>query len=305
MMQQDRARKDRMRSTVDTSPMVLYSKETERQQTAARNQAANRNRRMLSQSEVSKFIESRLQALYKRVRIEGALTKDRIPKYLFRFANACGQVTGEREPDVQRKVVKEFTETVSGILMDISNDVQLSSSKTAEYRREIEEKVGRLNTDNIGKRFEIVQDIGVTLAEAAIRSERKLSIKDLTLPPQKMLSKAEILTICKQKIVPIGIDSQATKITVGEYFTFPFNASPPDDDNWFAIHLKYLKELFKQDRISSAEHSLILSVVPYLPKVKYRKYFNMFPGGKYQDSITMAALSLFQNMAFGKMRIHS
>ena len=292
-------------SNMNTHPTVLYSNETERQKAAARNQAANRKRRMLSQDEVPKFLESRLQALYKRSRIEGALTQDGITAYLAKFAKASGQVISERSPNVQRKLVEEFKETTNNILTDISGSVTLSEAKTTTYRNKIKEKAEGLNTVDISKRFEIVQDIGVTLTEAAINSEKKLTTKDLIPPKKKMLSEAEVTAILKQKIVPIGLSSNATKVTVGEYFRFPLNASTPDEENWFAVHRKYLDELSKQNLISSPEYQLILSVIPFVPIVKYRKYFDIFPEGKYQDSILMAVFSLFQNKAFIKLQAES
>lgn len=292
----------RTNSKTDGHVEVLYSEETERQMIAARNQAANRKRKMLAQSQVPLYLESRLQALYKKSRIEGALTQYEVETHLAKYAKASGEVIGERSPNIQRRLVEKFKHTTNGILTDISGDVRLSKTKTAEYRDEIEKKADGLNTVDMGKRFEIVQEIGVTLTEAAIKSEKKLHVKDLA-PPKKRLSKAEAMAILRQRIIPLGFDSEATRITVGEFLRFPLNISPPDEGNWFAVHRKYLEELSKQNRISSSEHDLTVSVIPFVPMVRYQKYFDIFPKGEYQDSVLMAVFSLFQNRAFDRMRI--
>ena len=296
-----------MVNKIQNSPVkdanVVLSSESYRQQIALRRLKANEGRKMLSQDDIPRYLESRIKALYERVKIEGALTQDKIPEYLAQFAQEASTVLSERVPGKQRKIVEKFNQSANEILDQISEDVNIEPEKLQNYKADIAKKSVQLNSNDIGKRFEAVQDIGAKITEAATKSETELTEKDLKPQKKKSLSQTELQAILKQKIVPIGFEKSASLITVGEFYGFPFGKTPPDEDNWFEIHTRYLDDLSENKKIADNECLLVKSVIPFVPKTKFKKYFDIYPNDKFEDSILMAVFSLYKNQAFDKLKI--
>lgn len=292
-----------MKSNPVKGAEVVLSAESYRQKTALKRLKANQGRKMLSQDDIPRFLEERIKALYERVKVDGALTQDMIPKYLAQFAQKASSVLKERAPGKQRQLVEDFNESTNQILDQISEDVDIDKDKLQNYKSEIERKSVQLNSPDMGKRFEAVQDIGAKLAEAATKSDKELTARDLKQPKKKSVSQAELQTVLGQEIIPIGFEENAPLITIGNFFEFPFGKTPPKEDNWFEMHMKYLCDLEETGLITEKEHLLIKSVISLLPIVKFRKYFDIYPNNKFEDSVLMAAFSLFNNKAFDKLKI--
>ena len=86
-----------------------------RKQAARKRMAAATNFKALKPEHVSKFLENRLKRLYERVKINGALTNDKIFKYLSLFTSAAIPVLGDFPRKNQKTVIKKFaTSTRSG-----------------------------------------------------------------------------------------------------------------------------------------------------------------------------------------------
>ena len=294
---------NKIQSTPVKDTKVVLSSESYRQQIALRRLKANEGKKMLSQDDIPRYLASRIKALYERVKIDGALTYDKVPEYLAQFAKEAGSVLSERAPGKQRKIVEKFNQSTNQILDQISEDVDIEPDKLKNYKSEIARKSVQLNSNDIGKRFEAVQDIGAKITEAATKSEKELTAKDLKPQKKKSLTQTELQAILNQEIIPIGFEKSASLITVGAFYGFPFGKTPPNDDNWFEMHIRYLDDLSESNKIAEKECLLAKSVLPFLPKTKYKKYFNIYPNDKFEDSILMAVFSLYNNQAFDKLKI--
>ena len=282
---------------------VVLSSESARKKSALKKLKANEGRKMLSQNDIPRYLESRIKALYERVKMEGALTQDKIPEYLSQFAQEASTVLTERAPGKQRIIVEKFKESTNKILDQIAVDVDLEPEKLQHYKADIEKKAVQLNANEIGKRLKAVKEIGAKVTEAATKSEKELTAEDFAPAKKKSLSQAEVQAILSQTIIPIGLEKKSPLITVGDFYDFPFGKNPPDEENWFGVHFKYLDNLVEGKKIDDKECLLTKSVAPYLQKTKFKKYFNIFPNEKFEDSVLMAVFSLYKNKAFDKLKI--
>ncbi len=109
--------------------------------------------------------------------------------------------------------------------------------------------------------------------------------------------------LLQQKIIPILPDKSASKITVRDFFTFPFaEKEGPAEGAWFEQHLFYLKMARDQGKIGEDELNSLLENVAHFPALGYKKYFNIVRKEKFQDTMFMAVYCLWQNNGLGKMR---
>lgn len=228
---------------------VILSSESYRKKIALKRLKANEGRKMLSQDDIPRYLESRIKALYERVKMEGALTQDSIPAYLAQFAQEASTVLKERAPVKQRIIVEKFKESSKKILDQISEEIDMEPDKLQNYKDDIDRKAVQLNANEIGKRFQAVQDIGAKITEAATKSEKELTAKDFAPVKKQGLSQTQLQAILSQTIIPIGFEANAPLVKISEFYEFPFGKNPPDEENWFEIHKLYLDNLVELNKI--------------------------------------------------------
>lgn len=270
---------------------VYKTADSIRQMTVKRNLAASEGNRGMTHDQVSQFLEDRLKKLYERVKIEGALTHDKIPEYLARFARAAETIVGPIPIGSQKAVVEDFKSSTHEILQEISAQGLLTEQEIVGYKTDIEEKAEQLNTPDVEERTELVDEIGVTLSEASFESDKRKEA-------------AERDAFLKKSIIPYGLDKKAKRMSVAEFFTFPFgDYNGPEEDDWFDYHMRYLQMAVKANKLNKSNFVKIFNLLSHLPQVKYRKYFNIFPNDQFEETTFMAVYDLWQNKAFEKLRI--
>ncbi|MBU2514861.1 hypothetical protein KJ966_26375 [bacterium] len=270
---------------------VYKTAESLRQESAHKRLVESEGKRGMTQDQVPRFLEERLKKLYERVKIEGALTQDQIPEYLAKFAAAAEMVMGPVSIGSQQVVFEEFKNTTDEILEDISSKGQLSAEEIEEYKENIEEKTNELKNKTEEERTDIVDEIGVTLTEASFESDKRKE-------------EAEREAFFKKSIIPYGLEKRAKRVSITEFFIFPFgDFNGPDEDDWFDYHMRYLQLAVKEKKFDKSNFVKIFNSLSYLPRIKYKKYFNIFPNDQFEETTFMAVYDLWQNKAFDRLKI--
>ncbi len=253
-------------------PKMLTSFGTIRQMEAKRNLAANKNRHMMSHNDVEEYLRRRLEKLYAKVRKEGALTKDKIPEYLAQFAEASIEIMHDR--DLTEDEITEFETSTCGLLDDIAKEANVDRASLVEHEQEILQHTAELKTASVEDRADIVSNIGVTLMDAQ---------KKLDQPESKKSEEEDITSLLKVKAIAIGLEENAPCIPIKDFFEFPLGprGGPETEEVWFDLHLKYLEALLTKGKLDSTVYDKIKTHLEKFEKYRYRKYFDIFPGGSY------------------------
>jgi len=188
----------------------------------------------------------------------------------------------------QREVIDDFKASTNIILQTIYDQGKLSDDAADQFKTEINEKLEELETPDVNIRIEVVGEIGDKLAEASIQAVQEEVIDEA------FLGKA---------IIPYGFDDYSTKLSSRDFFSFPFGErkGPPEDD-WFVHHKRYLDLAVEKSKLEEAVVDKISKALSKLPVVKYKKYFNIFPGDQLEETTFLAVLDLWQNKALDKLR---
>ncbi len=247
---------------------------------------------MMTHDMVTKYLEERLKKLYEKVKTSGALTADMIPKYLEKFAQAAQSVLVEVNPARQQELIEAFEESTDDILDEITRFSEMSSDEVDNIRSDIHEKMGELDTPDLEKRTEVVEQIGMTLSDVSEKVDP---------PPEKGIDVAAILS---KEEISIGFDDKAPLVPLGEFFKLPFGErkGPPEDD-WFVYHKRYMELAVENNRLNASILEVLPEMETQLPKLKYRKYFNIFPNGEYEDPTCSAVYDIWKSNALERLRI--
>lgn len=285
---------------------ILYTVESSRLHKAKKNLAVIKDYKgtTMMQDDIPNYLEERLKRLYEEVKMEGALNQYNIDAYLEQFSNTAAMVTQESSGVRQKQLIGTFKESTNKILEKISDDVKLAPEKLNELKQDINAQAQRLNSISVNKRVEAVEEIGVKLTEASLGGEKELDMKDLDRANGTVTLSADAKAFLGKKIIPIGFEKNAPKISVEDFFKFPLaEDKEPVADAWFAVHQRYLDELVEEKRLSKGDCSIMKSHIEDLPKNKYKRYYNIYPNDSYDDTILMAVLSLFQNNALKSIKL--
>jgi len=282
---------------------VQYSQESVRLAQAKKNLEALGDRTgMMTHDKVARYLEERLKKLYEKVRRSGALTADMVPRYLERFAAAAQKVLVEVSPVRQKELIEAFEASTDDILNEITRFSEMSPAEVDSIRADIHEKMGELATPDLNRRSEVVEEIGIALSDVSEKVDPpQPPSKTKTDPPQKAIDVAAILA---NEQVSIGFDEKAPFVPLGEFFKLPFGErkGPPEDD-WFVFHKKYLALAAEHKRLKASILEVIPEIERQIPKLKYRKYFNIFPNGEYEDPTCSAVYDIWKSNALKRLRI--
>lgn len=245
---------------------------------------------MMTHDKVTKFLADRLKRLYERVKMKGALTQDKIPKYLEQFAVAAQDILKQTTPAERKEVLEIFEESTEDILNEITGNSELPTSEVKEIKADIKEKIEALDTEDVEKQTEIVENIGITLSDASDKAE---SLK----------SEINMSEFLKQEI-SIGFDKMSPKIPLSAFFGLPLGPRKgPDEDNPFEAQIRFLELSVENKAIGKTLLDTTLEIQPDLPKIKFKKYFNIFPKDKFEDTTLSAVYDIWKNNAIERLII--
>lgn len=276
---------------------IQYSDESARLAVAKKKIKTLKDRKgMMTHDMVARYLEERLRKLYEKVKKSGALTADMIPQYLAKFAEAAEKVLVEVNPARQKELIEAFEESTDDILSEITRFSEMSEDEIEEIRSDIHEKVGALDTPDLDKRTEVVEQIGMTLSDISEKEDPPTSP-----PPEKKIDVAALLA---NEQVTIGFDEKSPAVPLSEFFKLPFGErkGPPEDD-WFVHHRRYLELAAENKRLNPIVLEALPEIEQQVPKLKYRKYFNIFPNGEYEDPTCSAVYDIWKSSALERLRV--
>lgn len=135
-------------------------------------QAKKKQQSALTYDKVSQFLEDRLNGLYKRVKKDGALTQDKVTKYLSKFSETAQPLMLNISIEQQKQEIEKFKVSTEEILKGFSKDGSLTEDSINEYRNEIEQITIQLDTPDLEKRTQLIQDVGITLSKASNEADQ-------------------------------------------------------------------------------------------------------------------------------------
>ncbi|MFH2131832.1 MAG: hypothetical protein ABIK68_15775 [bacterium] len=273
---------------------VQYSDTSSRLSVAKKNLEALKDRKgMMTHDKVTQYLAERLKRLYERVKKTGALTQDMIPGYLAKFAQAAESFLVEVSPSRQQELIEAFEASTDEILEEITRYSSMSQEEVQVIRSGIHEKMVELDTPDLDRRTEVVEQIGLTLAD----------VSDKVDPPQPPKG-LDVTTFLKNQQVSIGFEENAPLLSLDEFFKLPFgDRKGPPEENWFESHQRYLELAVEKKKLEGSVLEALPEILPQLPRQKYRKYFNIFPNGEYADPTCSAVYDIWKSSALERLKI--
>ncbi|NQU63421.1 MAG: hypothetical protein HQ517_03935 [SAR324 cluster bacterium] len=247
---------------------------------------------MMTHDMVAKYLEERLKKLFQKVKRTGSLTQDKIPEYLAKFATVAEKFLTEVNPARTKELVVAFEESTDEILNEITRFSEMNSEEVEEIRTEIHEKIAETDSEDIEKRTEMVEQIGLTLSD----------VSDKVAPPSK--KGIDVTAFLKNEQISIGFDEKAPMVPLEEFFKLPFGERQgPAEEDWFEYHRRYMELAVEHKKLKLSVLEALPEILPALPKLKYRKYFNIFPNGEYEDPTCSAVYDIWKSSALDRLRI--
>ncbi|MBT7713638.1 MAG: hypothetical protein HN745_18130 [Deltaproteobacteria bacterium] len=247
---------------------------------------------MMTHDKVTKYLEERLKKLYEKVKKTGAMTQDMIPEYLAKFAKVAETFLAEANPARKQEMITAFEESTDEILDEITRFSTMKSEEVQEIRLDLHQKIAELNTGDMEQQTETVEQIGLTLSDV---SDKVASEPDKGIDVTAMLQNEQI---------SIGFDEKAPLVPLQDFFTLPFGErSGPAEEDWFEHHRRYMELAVEKNRLASSILEALPVMLPFLPKLKYRKYFNIFPKGEYEDPTCSAVYDIWKSSALERLRV--
>jgi len=274
---------------------AIESQASIRRARAKKNLAEVDHEKAMTFRDVEGYLKDRLEKLYARVKKEGALTKDKIPGYLAQFTDSSGEILSGKK--VSAKDVAQFTSGTQGIIEEMGADGGLTAEEIEQKKQRVEELGTQLaGAETEEAKAELLSEIGGELMDAQDAVDAKL--------PEEERRDLEFEKIRDSQIISIGVERNCPMVTVGEFFSFPLGVKGEmEEGQWFRFHLKYL-DLLESDKILPPEkRSLIDEIYSKFEKIEYKKYFDIFPNEKFDDSILSAVYSLWENNGLERLRI--
>ncbi len=226
----------------------------------------------MSQAEINAYLEAKMKKVYTEVRIDGALTHDKVEKYLEYLARTASQTLIKVEMD--KKKVLLFSQKTKPLLVDIGTKKQLTDSDIQKHTREITEK-----------------------AEDQVEEIKNPKQEDTPAEEIEAESDPSQVSFLDQEIVPVGFEKGAPRISVKSFLELPITEKDlgPVEGNWFAAHIKYLEMAVKKSCFSKTDLEDVRKLLKKVPVMKYESYFNIFPDKDYEDTRMMIAYSRWRN----------
>ncbi len=224
----------------------------------------------VTKAQIAGYLEERLLKLHEQGGIEGDTAQNQIGDFLTSICGGLAQILTNENMDLQG---------VDAFVKQIEPEIREMSALGMLAR---EEKEGFL--EQISQRAEkFVADRSATPAEPASDTAE-------TTDP-----------FFQQEIIPIGFEKKAPKIPIGIFFRFPFAREGGRSEDPFSQHLRYLEEAVKQSLLTESQLAEIRSRLPDLPRLNYRKTYDIYPFNRFDETILLIVFSLWRNGALDNL----
>lgn len=275
---------------VNGNKSLHLTTDTTRMQVAKRKIIATQKTAGLNHSNISLFLKTRLNVLYKRARIDGALTNDNVSKYLASFTINAAQIL-QRIPESKKAAsIIQFTNSTKQIIDDISEDGCLLETDVIGYKQKIQKKSNNLYSNIVKERIFVVESIGLDISDASVQALQNTARNWEYLP--------------EEPVIPTTLEEDAEKITLETFFSLPFKPTLTESGNEpFDQHLKYLELLVKNELISNYFLKKIKAQVDQFKLIKYRKNFDIFQNKQFDHIIFAAIIDIWKNNGLPQLQL--
>lgn len=160
----------------------------------------------------------------------------------------------------------------------------------------------------------IPTDVYKVIEQVQFRCSRSSS-NPVTIYKDNLLQKRSLIRLLfpkhpfkellQKEIIPILPEKDRPKISVRDFFTFPFAKSRkgPEEDKWFDQHFYYLKMVCENGEMDEGDHQVLLENQENFPNLAYKKYFNIMRKKNFEDTAFMAVYGLWQNNGLNNLRM--
>jgi hypothetical protein len=240
--------------------------------------------RGMTQAQISDYLKSQMKKVYANVRQEGALTHEKVDRYLEYLARTASQTLVQTK--MNQENIDHFSQKTEPLLIDIGSKESLTESDIKKHTLEITEKA----------------------KEQVVEINHPQQIPASPEPePEPEVSKEPIAAVepefLEQEIVPVGFEEGAPKITVEAFLGLPLSTRDkgPEEDDPYQAHLKFLEMAVSKACLNGEELEKVKQAMTEVPGKRYKSYFNIFPGREYDDTKMMIVYSRWRNQTLDSL----
>jgi len=225
----------------------------------------------LTRDQVAAYLKERMLTYHATTKPEGALTRDQIPEYLSALSRHLADSRALQS--INQQELDAFVAQVSPDIREMASLGMLSGEEKEAFRNQLCRQAEQFSGRHSGK------------------VDNETASGDSAEPAGKTGG------LLEQEIIPIGFERGAPRIAVGVFFRFPFSGMDGSAVDPFTQHMAYLEKAVAQSVFSRETLGEIRSRLAEMPKVVYRKTFDIFPAEGFDESMLLVAYSLWRNNA--------
>jgi len=291
---------DEQHNKPQISKRINYSQTSKRAHSAKQSLQKRKNREgMLTKDDVDQFLKRWLERLYERVKIDGALTFDQLPKYLAQFASEAQPIMSQISKSRQEELVDAFNAETGEMLDDFSKKGNITEDQAKRIKHQIQQKTGSLKKPPDDKPAETAEEVPEVSSEEVSADQEDRS--PVAKAPEQVQNFDQIL---KSEKITIGFEDKSPIMTLADFFTLPLgDRSGPDEDAWFDYHKRYIELAVEKKVIKKEVLDVIDDIIKQLPILKYKKYFNIFPIDELEETMLFAVHDVWSTGALENLRV--
>ncbi|MBT4268512.1 MAG: hypothetical protein HOK67_27420 [Deltaproteobacteria bacterium] len=227
---------------------------------------------------------------------ESSVTKAQIAGYLEDRLLKLHEQAGIKVETTQNQI-GDFLTSICGGLAQILANGNMDLQEVDEYIKQIEPEIKEMSALGMLAR----EEKEAFLAQMSQRAEKFMEGRSST-PEESAPDTAETTDpFFQQEIIPIGFEKGAPKIPIGIFFRFPFAREDGKPEDPFSQHFRYLEEAVKQSLLTESQLAEIRSRLPDLPRLNYRKTYDIYPLNRFDETILLIVFSLWRNGALDNL----
>lgn len=232
----------------------------------------------MTQDQVARYLKARLLKLYENVKVEGALTHDQIADYLAAISGDIAESLAKGSMDEQR--IDGFVGQIEPEVREMSALGMLAREEKEAFQQQIRQRAETWSETHKDPQADLQEDPEIP--------------DSVAVAPEREVVEDPFLT---REIIPVGFEKGAPLIPVGAFFRFPFASERAKDEESFSQHLRYLEEAVSHSLLEEDKLAEIRSRLPDLPRLTYRKTYDIYPLNRFDETVLLVVFSLWRNNA--------